>query len=148
MLATLYSAIDPRIDVALEISGMSPASAQLDTTVFRGIAAELDLTIPQLYDQVPTVLLQTAGGRLGSFHFYSSADPCCFAFPAGHPFVSYLNELSVTTRGRVRAYVGHQPVHGLDEIALARLGQFLDQIGLGAADGGATVSSTTTAAPR
>lgn len=135
----LYSAMDPRVTVAANISGGAPHSVFLDPTVFKPLGAHYENDTSTLYDQVSmTDFLLTAGTK-GNFHFFSTHDPCCYTFSPKHPWIQFLNSLQSQGDKKYRVFVDERStIHGLGTSGLAALGRFLQDVGLPSREGALT----------
>jgi hypothetical protein len=132
----VYGALDPRITVAIDISGCWPRSIVMDTTSLPNPnLLHFETMQPGLFDQVSMLELITAAGTRGSFHFHSSRDPS-IRLRATDAYVQYLNAVAqreneiAATRNRTRIHLGTQPVHGLDAAAFDDLETFLRELNL------------------
>jgi hypothetical protein len=127
----LYSAMDPRVDVAANISGGAPLSTFLDSTLFRRLGSHYENETATLYDQVSEMDFLLAAGTRGNFHFFSTHDPCCYWFTPSHPYIRFLDSLKARNGKKYRVFVdGQNTIHGLGPRGLEMLGSYLAEVGL------------------
>jgi len=127
-----YAAMDPRVDLVVNISGGAPLSTFLDSTVFGHITPHYESQPDYLYDQVSLTDIMLAAGTVGTFFFYSELDPCCYRFSPRSSWIRYLQDLSLlSTNKQYEVFVDRAPMHGLSPNGLAMLGKFLRKQGLG-----------------
>lgn len=129
VVSCLYGAMDPRVDVVVDIAACFPMSTMreplpFDTTGEAG--NHLESGYPPLAEQVPDVAWILAGGARANLHFYSMGDPCCGRYDHEHPWIRYLRARGAHD-SRVRFRLGAEPVHGLTPAALGELDRFLSE---------------------
>ncbi|MFL5482624.1 MAG: fibronectin type III domain-containing protein [Gemmatimonadaceae bacterium] len=129
--AYTYAAMDPRIDISVNIAGGSPFSTLLDSTAFSRVTPHYE-NHNFLYDQVTPTDIMLAAGRRAAFFFYSQNDVCCYMFTNDNEWIKYLRRLAQSDVGkRYRVFLDDAPRHGLSPRGLATLGSFLTEMGLG-----------------
>lgn len=139
LLACVYGAVDPRIDVSVSDAGCPPESTLLEPGVFNGDIDlnHLEASIPTITDQISIAQLAITAGRLGSFFFYSVNDPITTRYAPTHPWVRYLEAADNIAARRVRVHVGTQAGHGIEDAAWRALQEFLAEVGIRTSSNGA-----------
>jgi hypothetical protein len=132
LLACVYGAVDPRIDVVISDAGCTPESTLLEPGVFNSDndLNHLETSIPSITDQASTAQLAIAAGRLGSFFFYSVNDPTASRYAPTHPWVRYLEAADGIEGRRVRVHVGTQSGHGIEDSGWQALQGYLAEVGI------------------
>jgi hypothetical protein len=127
----VYAGMDPHVDIVVNISGGSPASTQMDSSLFHRPSPHYENLLPYLSDQVSSHDLLLAGGSRATMVFYNTNDPCCYRFKADHPWIRFVNSLDASGSGkRYRAFVGNGAIHGLTPQAYLAWEQYLRELGL------------------
>jgi pimeloyl-ACP methyl ester carboxylesterase len=91
--ATLwYSALDPRIDLAVVIAGFTPLSMRDRPTLDGGLVkpGDWEQNVPSIYDYVSYEDLVELRADRPTLYLYGQYDPCCFNVAPDEPYTAWL----------------------------------------------------------
>ncbi len=125
----LYSALDPRIDVAVSIAGAEPISQRLSRVAEASIddlAGDYEQNIPHIFDVVTYPDFMKAAGSKGALYIYNKNDSCCFRLKADDDFVKYLNSEATNLEKRLTVWIDeNNDEHSISKRGYEVLEEFL-----------------------
>ena len=102
--SVLYSSIDTRIEYAVVIAGLIPASMRLEKTSLSDVG-DYEQMEPGLFSYVPYERLMISTGSKGAFYIYNENDPCCFQVNANNPLLTFLQNSARTFNREIGFYI-------------------------------------------
>ena len=124
----LYSAIDPRIQVAVPVTGLKPLSMRLAEPFLRDLG-DYEQLAPDIYDVVPYEDIMKTAGCVGSLFIYNTFDPCCFSVNTNSELVQYLHDASLRYHKRIDIWIDENNLeHSISEQGYEILDDFLKSI--------------------
>lgn len=122
----LYSALDPRIDAAVVVSGFEPLSQRLEAG---GVdIGDWEQTAPSVFGALDYSDIVRLAADREVLVTYNERDGCCFQKSASDPFVQWLNDLPRDGTSHVTTVVSDESSHGLSSGGYAALGGILDSL--------------------
>jgi len=100
----LYSCFDERIQYAVSIAGLLPASMRLENNP-PSDAGDYEQMEPALFSYVPYERLMISAGTRGTFYIYNENDPCCFQVNPNSPFLTFLQNSARTFNREIGFYI-------------------------------------------
>jgi dienelactone hydrolase len=122
-----YGAIDPRIALAVSISGGRPLSQRMEAIGFAdmGDYEQLD---PTLYNNVDHGQLMAVAGSRGALLVFNELDPCCFRVDENDPFLSYFADMGAHNHTVRRVFIDQNNAsHSLSRAGYRALERFLSR---------------------
>jgi len=124
-----YSALDPRIDVAVSVAGGRPMSQRLDAPWGAMEIGDYEQSAPEIFAAIRHEDLMIAAGARGSMHFFNVKDPCCFRVSPGDPLVTYLVSGGIRADRTIRVFVDTENTgHSIGAAGYPELRAFLDEV--------------------
>ncbi len=124
----LYSALDPRVSIAVPLVSGLPKSLRLKKSG-GGLVSDYEQQVPNLYDVAPYEDLMRAAGSVGSFYYYGLVEGV-WGDP-GVDFVKYLTDGTLLLQKHISVYVDPtSTLHAISADGKIALDRFLKSLTL------------------
>lgn len=132
-----YSALDPRIDIAVSVAGGVPLSQRLQSEEEQILdVGDYEQSAPHLYNVVSHEDLMVGAGSTAALYIYNQWDGCCYRVLPDEPIVDYLRTAGTAAGKTIEVYVDESNTqHSIGPSGYQRLEVFLDSV-LNSSDAG------------
>ncbi|MBL8266134.1 fibronectin type III domain-containing protein [Steroidobacter sp.] len=123
-----YSALDPRIDIAVSIAGGVPLSQRLQSEDEEILdVGDYEQSAAHLYNVVAHEDLMIGAGSSAALYIYNQWDGCCYRVRPDEPIVDYLRTAGTAVGKTIDVYVDESNAqHSIGPSGYQRLEAFLD----------------------